>query len=420
PSAKEVACRQEMTPNLASLEGVVRMGGMTYARSEEPAYPSNLDLSKKPDSVSMQWGHNFSFGGWIKFARPQSELNFDTDSRYNTLHNGLVPDYYYFLSKSVDNSRPNPANAANEWQFYVNAETLYLGTFQGNTPNYYYDLSRIESGYFQKYKQYQACVDNKEAALQAYYTCQNQSGSKGKAIANKKSTKPLPPVPPPPQCPPPPTTPCEPPVVVIPPPPPGDTKFHLYDYDVRLSFAHGETFSSSYLDYPGQNTDHYQAWHFVNVSFDLQDRLNPHATITMIALPYNDRHPIERNVVDKCIMAQKDGRWIVGRQCRMKSTLQEFINDYVNGRGPLPFLMNESNAAVLIGKGRLEYDLQKGLQRDDRIYRSGIYISRKALNEQEVLKMARVLYPKAAVNCLSSELKTLIPSSKDLGPERER
>lgn len=439
--AKEVACHDDLSQAkdrhqrqvaknykaevYDKLNGVVRMSGLTYAKSSEPTVNrQNSDRYKY--TTSIQAGQNFSFGGWIRFARPEVETeiyelqnNDDQNSRYKL--RSLVPDYYTFLGKSPDkfNKLPNyDRQTMPEWQFYMTSEMLYLGSYQGSESHDYY---RVHSGQnaeaIMNFKQYEECLARQSAYQETYSYAQPLARSK-KPVPSPVDTTP------PPVMTPPPRERCDLYPILVPPTVGGGDKKHILDFNIK-QFNMAETWSSSYIKTKADNDGvHYEAWHFLNVSFDLANPVMPKIKLSIISLPYLDRLPKNEayNSLARCIYKMKNisqvnskAEMFSGGQCKFSEI--EFPLD-TSTSALAQLLMNETDSPVLIGAGEIEGDWRKGgAKMNDRVYRSGTYISRSVLNRNQVLRMAEVLFPSSAINCKAKDLKPLIPSRTDFASE---
>lgn len=453
--AKDVACRDtlENTQNLPKsnefknyksefynkFSGVVRMGGLTYAKSYEPVV-DRQDSNRYKYMTSIQAGQNFSFGGWIRFARPEIEIDvyekqiFDTQNSREKLRQ-LIPDYYTFLGKSPDKSKFDiitqySFNQANkrigeyvrdmkpEWQFYMTNEMLYLGSFQGDKKHSYYKTNSEQNiNAINNYSQYQDCLQRQNIRQQAQLPAEPLARSLKPVPTPIVVVTPVTPVNPglPPEN-------CVPAPILIPPKVGGVNKKHIWDFNIK-NFKYAETWSSTYKQTKADTDSvHYEAWHFLNVSFDLVDPIRPTVKLSIISLPYLDRLSKNEtyNALSRCIFKVKDKTYkkpemLSGDKCVYDEI--EYPLD-ISTSALTQLLMNETDSPVMIGSGELYSEKFDGSANfNDRIYRSGTYISRAALNKNQVLRMAEVLFPAAAVNCTAKDLKPIFPSKSDFASE---
>lgn len=366
---------------------VTTFAGASYAIAQEPKYPLNTRSDLRTNSTSLQVGRDFSFGGWIKFYVAPVPLELRAHStageiadynkqiaeraRNRAYLRGMTPNYYTFLGKvpSKDLAQQD-ANLyqRNEWELAMTGEVPYFHIFRsGQSVNFYASRRQAE-----EWRIFQNCKTRVASAV---------APGRQPAIPLKGKLKPVPvPQEPPPSvddCPRPPVSP---PPPIFPPQGDGEQKTHFFEPNTKSSWW-AETFSSSYSDTMGPgfpSDEHFESWHFINISVRLSDPMYPEIVYTFA------RAPMDRS--GKLMLA---GGW-------QKHVVSIPLNSE-ESRAMISRLIPESDAPIQIGNGVFGANAVNNERHI--IQRGATYFARSALLTYQVERLARLTFPGGNTTC---------------------
>ncbi len=342
--------------------------GTSYAIAEEPKFDRKTEDRYKT-STSMQVGQDFSVGGWIKFYDPSLA---NPSSQNREYIKTMTPSMYTFMSKvkSADLARKSPsAEQRNEWELNLTPEMIYFHVLRSDQKVPYY-VTRAQA---EDWRVYESCLSER---LRTSY-------QQEPAIPLKGKTKPVPV----PQVPPAPGN-CSSPTLPLPPvirPPTGggETKTVVFSFDIK-KFWWAETYGSTYASTFGQghmnDENHYESWHFINISVRMSDPVAPSVTATVV------RVPLDRN-----------GN---AMQWDSRSFTQVLNSD--DARAIANRLIFESDSPIQFGNGMFGGNAVNS--QSQRVQRGGTYVARTALLSNQIDRLARLTYPGEGTICEKPEL----------------
>jgi hypothetical protein len=168
----------------------------------------------------------------------------------------------------------------------------------------------------------------------------------------------------------------------VPVPPAGD-KVHTLDFDMKR-FWWASSLGSCYGCETGGA--HRDAWYYISLSVHLNDPLGPYADLTIIMDPnekiFGKGATINRNV--------KSARWELNRFEHSREVLNPLVN---NAKYEKTCAGKTTCLKSILEIGSI--DQNNGYSG----YMRGVYLSKRALKQQEVLDMAAQFYPDDSEQC---------------------